>query len=153
MSLQRCRKKRLFANSEEMLIRSHRYLCSTWPQYGLSKTSNWSLLIWLFLTMRPPEDLIWALDVKMCVSKMSNLSFQNIIFPRMKPIPSSKYMHLKSHTATQSEKHYFYVDAIIIENHWFYTVISLSSGLWKVHVCNIVQTKPHYGSSKTHIKP
>ena len=52
-----------------------------------------------------------------CESKMSNLSFQKIIFPRMKPIPSSTYMHLKLHTATESENHYFDVDAIIIENH------------------------------------
>ena len=62
-------------------------------------------------------------------------------------------MHLKLHTATQSENHYFYVDAIIIEIHKFYRVISLSNGLSTGHVCNMVQTKPHCGSSKNLIKP
>ena len=71
----------------------------------------------------------------------------------MKPILSSTYMHLKLHTATQNENHYFYVDARTIQNHWFYTVISLSNELWKVHIYNMVQTEPHYGSSKKVIKP
>jgi len=84
---------------------------------------------------------------------MSNLSFQKITFPRMKPILSSTCMRLKLHTATQSENHYFYFDGRIIENHWFYTLISLSNGLWKVHVCNMAQTEPQNGISKTSIKP
>ena len=41
----------------------------------------------------------------------------------------------------------------IIENHWFHIVISLSNGLWKLHVCNMVQLEPNFESSKTHIKP
>ena len=36
-----------------------------WPV----KKSFWSLLILLFLTMRPPKDFIWALDVNMRVNQ------------------------------------------------------------------------------------
>ena len=40
-------------------------MASIWP----FKKSHWSLLILLFLTMRPPEDLISALDVNMRVNQ------------------------------------------------------------------------------------
>ena len=84
---------------------------------------------------------------------MNNVSLQKISFPRKKPNLSSTHMHLKLHTATQSENHYFGFDATIIENHWFYTAISLSNGLWKVHFCSMVQNKHLCGSPKKHVKP
>ena len=57
-------------------------------------------------------------------------------------------MHLEIHTATQTKNDYFAFDVIIIKHQQFYNVILLSNGLWKVHVCDMVQTEPHYGFSK-----
>ena len=47
-------------------------------------------------------------------SKIGNLSFQKISFPRMKPILSSTYMRLTLHTAIESKIRHFFV----LTNSW-----------------------------------
>ena len=84
---------------------------------------------------------------------MSNLSFRKTTFPRMKLILNSTCMHLKLQTTTPERNSSLFFRCQIYENQWFYIVISLSTGLWEMHFCSMVQTKPHYGSWKTPIKP
>ena len=78
---------------------------------------------------------------------MSDFAFRKIIFSKEKLIMRFPETHLDRRTAMFERKSLPFFWCEKNENHWFYTVIPVSIGLWHVHFFNVVQTKPHFGSS------
>ena len=123
---------------------------SIWPFKKRSKT----LIISQISLKRPPDGYRWAIDVSVRLDqKWATCRSKKSRFREWSPFWVVRICVFKA-THSDSERKsllLFYVRTI--EHYWFYNVIALSNGLWKVHFCNMVQIEPHYGYSKTYIKP
>ena len=132
-------------------------LTTTYAQHSLNMASQKKPLVLANIdnfaiepSMRPHKNR-WRQHV--CEAKISQCASCKIKNPHGKFNSDKSNIHLTLHTTTQSETHYFLFDWQKHQNQWKCIVISLSDGLWKVLFCNIAQTEPQHGISKTSIKP
>ena len=150
----RCRKNLLFRKCSKSHMKTQQHLRSN----GLNMAFQKKALVLPNIAIvdheasRGPHMSYWRQHAY--ESKMSKFAFRKNTFCKKKLKTNSANMHLNLHTATPERNSSLFVRCQIYENQWFYIVISPSTGLWEMHFCSMVQTKPHYGSpKKTHMKP